>query len=372
MKRRVFLFVLFFGLGLAACQFNTLSPQATPESMPTALVLPSETFSVPQYQSHPLPTSASTPSPVFSATPHPIVTAYSINAQVPTASTPEFGPTLVEYIPVTITIPPTPTSLTRVPTRTGKYTGRAKGIELDEKTGAVDQTKLKVDFGIVYGNEGWLDPVPNYRTNALTFYRANIPCLVLWDIQLPPDFDASRPERSFPPEAEEPNVAAIIKATKNKSISGVIARFVDKDMPDGRVFTQVWMAHYVEWMMNAIQHQTKKPTYFMSTRDFINGFGYAPELNWAVSKIENIASFNSAFPGQEPQLASWDDFPFPDDDYVPEYLGDNDGIDFINYSRSAWKFDGIDDKSTPLWIYKGSLEDLKKDLNYVDHEVIAP
>lgn len=335
MQKRIVFRVIIISLGLAACQANSLLTEPTPIIVPTRLVLPTPT--VPTAQPARQPTAAHSLA---------VVTVYPS--------------------PVPPTLAPSP-----VPTRVGKYTGRAKGIELNEFTGAVDPNKLQADFGVVYGGEGWTSPVPNYKANVTALYQANIPCLLLWDIIIPPDFDASRLDKSFPPEQDEPNVAAIIKAIQNKAIAGIIIRFLDKDMPDGRVFTQTWMANYITWMTRAVHHQTDKPLFVMTSQAFISGFDEATELNSVISNIEGICSWKSATPGQTPQLASWNDFPFPADDYVPEYISGS-SLYFINFARTSWRFEGIDASSTPLWMYKSSAPQLKTDLDYKDHDRTAP
>ena len=69
------------------------------------------------------------------------------------------------------------------------------------------------------------------------------------------------------------------------------------------------------------------------------------------------------------QLADWNNFPFPEDDYRPEYISENYDLYFINYARNAWRFDGIEAPSTPLWMYHDTAAQLKADLNYQEHEV---
>jgi hypothetical protein len=343
MRKRIILTMLFIGVGLAACQMNPLFPESTPIIIPTRLVLPTPTG----------PAGSSLPSP----SPQPL------------------EPTSDPHALATLTVPPSlpsPTPQPVTPTHLGKYSRRARGIELNDTTGKVDPTKLQADFGVVYGGSGWADPFPNYGDNLLALDQANIPCLLLWDILLPPDFDASRPDQSFPPENEEPNVAAIIKATRGKAVAGIIIRFLDKDMPNHKIFTQGWMANYIPWMVKAVHNQTDKPTFVMTSQAFISGFGDAPDLNRVISGLDGISSWKSALPGQTPQSASWNDFPFPGDNYVPEYVSDNGSLDFINFARTAWKFDGIDAPSTPLWLYTGSAAQLKKNLDYKDHALNPP
>jgi hypothetical protein len=248
-----------------------------------------------------------------------------------------------------------------------RYSILARGIELDEDTGKVDPTRLKADFGIVYGGSGGENVSPNMGVNILALSQAHIPCLLLWDILIPQDADASNMDKSFPSENEEPNVVAISRAVKSGPVAGVIIRFLDKKTPDGKVFTQTWMANYINWMVKAVYHQSGRPLFVMTSQAFIDGFGHAPELNNAVSTIDGMCSWKAATPGQTPQPASWNDFPFPPDDYHPEYISNNSSLAFINYSRTSWKFDGIDAKSTPLWIYEGSADQLKKDLGYKEN-----
>ncbi|MCE1253526.1 MAG: hypothetical protein LWX83_08265 [Anaerolineae bacterium] len=325
MKKPVIFLMFLLGGCLSACQGLSFFADPTPVVVPTRLVLPSDTPTSPPptVEVHSLPTATFTPSPS-----------------------------------------PTPTLS---PTRTGKYTGRAKGIELNEQTGAVDPGKLKADFGVVYGGEGWDGAAPNYKANIRALYQANIPVIFLWDILLPEDLDASRPERSYPPEAEEPNVSAIIRSVQDKPIDAIIIRFLDKKTPDGRTFTQVWMANYIKWMINAVHNQTGKPVYVMTSRQFIASFDEAPELNYAVSGIESMCSWKPAMPEDVTQPADWNNFPFPEDDYSPEYISENYRLNFINYARLAWSFDGIEGPSTPLWMYSDNAAQLKIDLNYQEH-----
>jgi hypothetical protein len=347
-KKRLVLYTLLIGLGMAACQINSLLPESTPFILPTRLVLPSPTVST----YHPLPSSSQQPS---------------------TAPQPGFEPTSVQHGLATATLSPSLVFPTIQPspsaTHMGRFSGNAKGIELNESTGKVDPTKLQADFGVVYGGAGWEDITPNYKANILALDQANIPCLFLWDILLPAGFDASRPGKSFPPENEEPNVAAITKSAKGKAIAGIIIRFLDKDTSEHKVFTQGWMANYITWMVAAVYHQTGKPLYVMTSQEFIKSFGDAPDLNQVISTIDGMSSWKSATPGQKPQLASWNAFPIPGDNYVPEYISDNESLYFYNYARTAWKFDGIDASSTPLWMYKSSAAQLKKDLGYKDHDI---
>ena len=267
----------------------------------------------------------------------------------------------------------TPTSqYSPTPAPPSKYSARAKGIELNGDTVSVDSTRLRADFGVVYGGEGWDKAVSNYQNNILALDQANIPCLLLWDILIPPGFDASRPDKSFPPENEEPNVAAIVRSTRGKAVAGIIIRFLDKKTPEGKIFTQGWMANYIAWIVNAVQHQTGKPLFVMTSQAFIEGFGDAPSLYGVISGLDAMSSWKPAMSEETPQLASWNDFPLPGNDYVPEYISDNGSLYFINYARNAWRFDGIDASATPLWMYYSTPARLKKDLGYQDHVMVTP
>jgi len=339
------------GLGLTACQFKAFAAEETPIVIPTRLVLPTPTTSA----GAPTPSSAPQPSAVPQVDAGPTAETHSLTA-TPTTT-------------FTATVRVFPTVDPNLPTaRPGKYSRRAKGIELDEFTGKVDPTQLRADFGVIHGGTGWSRPFPNYEANIQALYQANIPILLLWDINLPPGFDASRPDKSFPPENEEPNVAAIIRATRNKAVAGIIISFLNKTTPEGKVFTQGWMANYITWMVKAVAHQTGKPLFVLTSQEFISGFVDAPELDSVIANLDGLCSWKSAAPGQTPQLASWNAFPLPGDDYVPEYLSDNTPLYFINYARTSWKFDGIDAPSTPLWMYQSTAAQLKKDLGYKEHD----
>jgi hypothetical protein len=127
-------------------------------------------------------------------------------------------------------------------------------------------------------------------------------------------------------------------------------------------------------MVNAVYHQTHKPLYVMTSQAFIAGFGHAPELNRVVSQTDGMSSYKAAFPEKTTLPAAWTLFPIPADDYVPEYISNNPTLYFINYSRTAWTLDGIEAKSTPLWLYRGTPDQLKKDLGYVNSPaaIVAP
>ena len=333
MKKQVILLALFSFLALAAaaCQVDSLPFDSTPVDIPTRLILPTRTA---------LPPS-------------------------PTASPVQPAPAADQHSLPSATTAPTPAP-SPAKTYVGKYSQLARGIELNESTGNVDPSRLRADFGIVYAGYGSED-ARNYATHIMALYQANLPCLLLWDILSPPGLNASNPDKTFPPENEDPNVAAIARAANRKTVAGVIIRFVNKKEPNGKTFTQVWMANYIAWAVEAVYHQTGKPLFVMTSQAFIDGFGKAPQLNNVISKIDGMSSWKSATAGQSPQLASWDDFPVPADDYVPEYISDNPTLYFINYARTAWKFDGIDASSTPLWLYKAPAAQLKKDLGYLDH-----
>ena len=247
-------------------------------------------------------------------------------------------------------------------TTPSRYAVVAKGIELNQNTVKVDPTRLKADFGIIDGGAGWNAPFLNYETNILAFDQAKISWLLLWDILIPPEMDASNLDKSFPPEQEEPNVAAIVKAAKNKSLAGIIIRFQDKKLPDGKEFTQGWMANYISWIVQAVYHQNKKPLYIMTSQAFVNGFGNAPELNQVLSGMDGMCSWKAMRSETSTLPAAWDAFPIPQDDYVPEYISNNKSLYFINYARKAFKLDGIEADSTPLWIYTRPSAQFKKDL----------
>ena len=342
MKKRILLCALLIGIALSGvgCQADSLFSEPTPITIPTRLILPTPT---------------STPQPILSSNqqssqsaPHSQATA-AVTATLPT--TPQPSPTK-KYV--------------------GKYSQRAKGIELNDDTENVDPGKLQADFGVIYGGAGGDIPFSNYEANSLALYQANIPCLLLWDILIPSEFDASNPAKSFPPEKEEPNVAAIVRATRGKPVAGIIIRFLNKKTPEGKTFTQGWMANYVDWIVKAVYHQTGKPVYVMSSQAFINGFGAAPDLNRVISNLDGTSSWKSAIPKQAPHLAAWNDFPVPADDYAPEYISGNSSLYFINYSRADWNFDGIDTTSTPLWLYYAPPDQLKKELGYQDHALMIP
>jgi hypothetical protein len=242
---------------------------------------------------------------------------------------------------------------------------------LNEDSTVTDQTQIKADFAVLHGGAGWGDTVPNFEKNILALYQQNIPAVLQWEIVLP-DIDAGDPNKTFPPEAEEPNVAAIYKATHNKAIAGIIIRFLDKTTPQGTTFTQVWMRNYIAWVIGAVYHVCQKPLYIMTSEAFVASFGDAPELNQMLSGADGMCSWKSAFPGQETELASWDALPIPPDSYVPEWISDNKTLYFVNYARTAWRLIGIDG-DVPLWEYRlGDGTQIKKDLGYVDHAVITP
>lgn len=256
-----------------------------------------------------------------------------------------------------------PAGVSPAETQSGRYAIVAKGIELNESTGNVDPGKLKADFGIVYGGIGGEKTFKNVEANILSLEQANIPCLLLWDIRIPEGAIASNIEKTFPPENEEANVAAILRVTKNLPVNGVIIRFEDKKQPDGKEFTQGWMANYIQWMVSAVYHQTGKPLFVMTSQAFIKSFGEAEELNRVVSGLEGMSSWKAMWTEEETLLADWVHFPIPADDYVPEYISNNPSLSFINYARKAYKFNGIDAASTPLWIYTRPVEQLRKDLD---------
>ena len=255
---------------------------------------------------------------------------------------------------------------------------KAHGIELNEFTGKVDITQFKdIAFGIVHGGAGWSAPFDNLKDNVQYLYNANLPCILLWDILIPGDYNASDLAKTFPPQADDPNVLGIKRALSNKAIAGVIIRFLDKDTPEGIVFVQGWMANLIKYMVDAVFKQTGNLLYVMTSQGFIDSFGTAqacPQLNQEVSGIDGMCSWKSAFPGQSTQTASWDNLPIPADTYSPEYISNNTKLYFINYARTAWRLPGIMDTAgnvaaTPLWQYKGTPAELKADLGYKDHAI---
>ena len=256
----------------------------------------------------------------------------------------------------------------------------AHGIELDENTGKVDITQLEnISFGIVYGGSGWSAPAGNLKDNVQYLYNANLPCILLWDIIIPPEYNASDISKTFPPENEDPNIVGIKRALANKTIHGVMIRFLDKDLPDKKVFTQGWMANLITYLVGGVYKQTGRLLYVMTSQAFIDSFGTpqaCPQLNQVISGVDGMCSWKSAFPGQAPQEASWKSLPIPPDGYAPEFISNNKTLYFINYARTAFCLPGILDKTgnmaqTPLWQYKDTAEKLKEDLGYKDHPIIV-
>jgi GH25 family lysozyme M1 (1,4-beta-N-acetylmuramidase) len=248
---------------------------------------------------------------------------------------------------------------------------KAIGFELNQYNKKVDSTKLKGDFCILVGGQGSYQ-YSNLEGNYLAAYYANIPTILLWDIIIPTAIDASDLSKTFGPYAEDENIKAITAAMKFHGYSGVILRFLDKDFPDGRVFTQKWMSNFITYIFNGVYDQTKKLVWWMSSSDFVNGFGSAPELNQTLSTLDGMCSFKRAFPNRETEKFPWDNKPIPPADYTPEFISNCKIAYFINYCRTLCLFDGVEG-AVPLWEYfAGDREQLRADINYVDHAVIIP
>lgn len=273
-------------------------------------------------------------------------------------------------------------------------TNCAYGIYVDDGSN-VDYTKIKKSDGscpihFVIGDGGSNNTVTKKIDQwPQLAYDMNIPFLMRFAVSgncTGVSYNYGDLAKGFPQPADDPAVKAAAKAKGSKLMHGLLLEFSDyTSIADGgkvNILTEQNFANIIQFYVDAMYKILKLPlwNFFPKYTDLVKTFGDGAG-NTLTTVLNSLNGCNCtlklAFPGQATANISWDDFPYVPDNYIPQYVMNNDVVPFSLYSRTAFILPGITDnagnpKAVWLFKYSGSPANLYNELNYTPRAVTTP
>jgi hypothetical protein len=260
------------------------------------------------------------------------------------------------------------------------YANNARGIGLDSRHTKIDESQIKTDFIVAYGGSGeTLDGT--FTSHVQQAYDLKIPVIMIW--QLDYSFYANANITHWNPTdpENEYNIrgikSALFSGTAKRAISGLMLDITANKDSLGNTITQTWVQEISEYIFENAYNLFKLPEYIYFTPAFVASYKTAPNLDAFITKSDSVASWQSATPGANTQMASWSNIPIPPDTYKPFYGYSNPHVWLTKYANTAYTFAGIQASdntypSVPLWQYMSTPAGLYSDLNFVSSGSVTP
>ena len=260
------------------------------------------------------------------------------------------------------------------------YANNARGIGLDSRHTKIDESQIKTDFIVAYGGSGeTVDSV--FTSHVQRAYDLKVPVIMVWQIDY--SFYAGAVITHWKPSDPENDYnirgikSALFSGTARRAISGLMLDITANKDSLGNLITQGWAQEIGQYIFESAYSLFKLPQYIYITPSFVTSYQSAPNLDAFISKSDSVASWQSATPGANTQMASWSNIPIPPDTYKPFYGYDESKVWLTKYANTAYNFQGIQASdgsypSVPLWQYISTKDSLHSDLNFTSSGSVTP